>query len=218
MNSDAGSASSSSAVRLAGPPELTCTCALPSLGGLVAAGLHLQVTLGRPAEQLLEGLAAGAFDIVISTINPPGLAVVATHLFEEEFVLVAAPGSTDGIDLGRLRHDRASPPAVRLIAYAEDLPIVRSYWRAVFGAAPAEKAVAVVPDLRGLLELAAAGGGVTVLPRYLCRNELDSGRLVALFDPSPPPSNSIYLVTGVGVQTDEVRAVSRRLLSAAAGW
>lgn len=204
-------------VHLAGPPELTCSCVLPSLGDLVAGGLNLRVTLGRPAEELLEGLVAGAFDLVISTIRPTDVAVDATMLFEEEFVLVAAAGTAHEIDLDRLRANPSEPCAVPLIAYAEDLPIVRGYWRAVFGVPPAHQAVAAVPDLRGVLALTAAGGGMTVLPRYLCRSELASGRLVTLLDPSPPPSNTVYLATCEGGGA-EVQAVSRRLLNRAPDW
>jgi DNA-binding transcriptional LysR family regulator len=208
---------SSRTVRLAGPPELTCTCVLPSLGELVAGGLDLRVTLGRPAEQLLDGLVADAFDIVVSTIQPADPAVTATFLFEEEFVLVAAPAVAGGVDLDRLRNHPSERPPVGLIAFSEDLPIVRGFWRAAFGAPAPEQAAAVVPDLRGVLELAAAGAGMTVLPRYLCRSDLASGRLVSLFDPSPP-SNSIYLATRMGGSTEAVEAVSRRLGNAASGW
>lgn len=46
---------------LAGPPEFTTTCVLPALAELVASGLRLKVTLGRPAEKLMAGLKDGVY-------------------------------------------------------------------------------------------------------------------------------------------------------------
>jgi DNA-binding transcriptional LysR family regulator len=203
-------------VHLAGPPELTTTCVLPSLAGLVGDGLRLRVTLGRPAEQLLAGLEAGTFDIVVSTIEPIGGTVVASRLLEEEFVLVAAAGTP--VDRERLRRDPSALDGLPLIAYAEDLPIIRRYWRVVFGVPPPRGPAVVVPDLRGVLAVTTAGGGVTVLPRYLCARPLASGRLIVLLEPASPPTNTVYLASAQRGEEAEVQAVSRCLLDRAAGW
>lgn len=205
-------------VHLAGPPELTTVCGLPALAKLVGRGLSLRVTLDRPAERLLAGLAAGAFDTVISTIAPEEEAVTATPLFEEEYVLVASPEVGERIDLDRLPDDCTVLAEVPLIAYADDLPLIRRYWRAVFGTTPADRPAAVVPDLRGVLALAVAGGGFTVLPRYLCRGELASGQLIGLLDPSPPPAITVYLATGPGSTGSGVRSVNQCLLDHARHW
>jgi DNA-binding transcriptional LysR family regulator len=52
----------------------------------------------------------------------------------------------------------------------------------------------VVPDLRALLGAAVAGIGATVLPRYLCGDDLAAGRLVEVLAPPDPPINTLYLV------------------------
>lgn len=56
----------------------------------------------------------------------------------------------------------------------------------------------VVPDLRGVLAAVAAGAGVTVLPRYLCEDDLASGALVPLVTPEDPPINTGFLVERAG--------------------
>ncbi|HEU4867933.1 MAG TPA: LysR substrate-binding domain-containing protein, partial [Actinomycetota bacterium] len=78
-------------LHLAGPPEFTTTCVLPALADLVASGLSLEVTLGRPAERLLAGLKDGGYDLVISTTPPDAETLTVTALFREEFLLVASP-------------------------------------------------------------------------------------------------------------------------------
>lgn len=178
-------------LRLAGPPEFTATCVLPALADLVGSGLRLQVTLGRPAEKLLAGLEDGKYDLVISTIQPDAELIAVTELFREEFVLVAAPKFARKVT-------GSGPDAFEnmpLIAYSEDRPLIRRYWRDVFGEEPGMAPAAVVPDLRAVLSLTVAGVGFTVLPSYLCRKELADGTLIRLTDPATPPANKIFLAT-----------------------
>ncbi|GDY31808.1 LysR family transcriptional regulator [Gandjariella thermophila] len=57
------------------------------------------------------------------------------------------------------------------------------------------------------------------VPRYLCRDELDSGTLVALRRPEVPPINTLFLAARAGTTTlPHIAAVRTRLLSAAASW
>ncbi|MBO2450673.1 LysR family transcriptional regulator [Actinomadura barringtoniae] len=207
-------------VHLAGPAELLCARVLPSLAPLVGAGdLRLRVTLGL-ADDLLAGLRAGQYDLVVSTIRPRGRALTAEPLADEEFVLVAAPDWAERIGGGRL--EREGPSALRdapLVTYAEDLPIARRYWRHVFGTRLAGPAAVVVPDLRGVLAAVVAGAGFTVLPRYLCHAELDSGALVALLEPVDPPINTGFLAQRAGLPDNpNVTLVRDRLLEAARDW
>lgn len=76
-----------------------------------------------------------------------------------------------------------------------------------------------VPDLRGVLAAVTAGAGFTVLPRYLCRDELASGALVALHEPQDAPINTGYLVQRPGAsENPHVALVRERLLDAARAW
>jgi DNA-binding transcriptional LysR family regulator len=192
-------------VHLAGPAELTTVRVLPALSGLVASGLRLRVTFGL-ADDLLAGLAQRRFDLVVSTIRPRGRGFTATPLTDEEFVLVARHGF-DG-----------DPGTAPLVAYAEDLPIIRRYWRAVLGGRPPSGPAVVVPDLRAVLTCVLAGFGVSVLPRYLCADELASGELVALLEPEEPPINTLFAVTRTEPCRAGPAAVRDALLADAARW
>jgi DNA-binding transcriptional LysR family regulator len=192
-------------VHLAGPAELTTARVLPALAGLVASGLSLRVSFGL-ADDLLAGLAQRRFDLVISTIRPRGRGFTATPLTDEEFVLVGPRGFT------------GDPRTAPLVAYAEDLPIIRRYWRSVLGVRPPPGPAVVVPDLRGVLACVLAGFGVSVLPRYLCAAELASGSLVALLDPAEPPINTLFVVTRTEPCRAGPAAVRDALLADAAQW
>lgn len=186
---------------------------LPALAGLVGSGLRLQVTPGRPAEKLLAGLQDGLYDLVISTIRPDAEIATVTELYREEFALVATPEIA-------AKAAGSGPEALEglpLIAYSEDLPLIRRYWREVFREEPAMAPAAVVPDLRAVLSLTVAGAGFTVLPLYLCRKELAAGSLVCLMEPATPPANPIFLATNnPGDQT--VDRACWALIEAARYW
>lgn len=207
------------AVRLAGPAELLAVQALPALASLIARGVRLVVDAGL-SDDLLAGLRAGHYDLVVSTVRPRGRTLVAEPLTDEEFVLVAAPPVAARIDLERLRSK--GPEAlsgVPLISYAADLPILRRYWRHVFGIRLTAEAALVVADLRAVTAAVAAGAGISVLPRYLCAAELDSGALVALLEPDDPPINTGFLVRRPGAAArPHVELVYQRLISAATQW
>jgi DNA-binding transcriptional LysR family regulator len=206
-------------VHLAGPAEFTAVRALPALADLVAQGLKLRVTVGL-ADELLAGLRASRFDIVISTVRPRGRAVSVTPLADEEFVLVAGRAWARRLDPAALGHDAAGAlHDVPLVAYGEDLPIIRRYWRSVLGHRPAAAATVVVPDLRGVLAATIAGMGVTVLPEYLCAEHLDSGDLVPLIRPETPPINTLYLAARTGTTSlAHISLVHRHLIRAAQRW
>ncbi|MER7520673.1 LysR family transcriptional regulator [Streptomyces sp. NPDC126499] len=201
-------------VHLAGPAELLATRVLPALGGLVAEGVRLRVTAGL-TDPLLDELRAGRHDLVISTTRPRGRSLVWAPLMDEEFVLVAAPVWAEKIKEPLAEEGPGVLHAVPLVAYAEDLPIVRRYWRHVFGTRLNGRAAVTVPDLRAVKSAVEGGAGFSVLPRYLCESALRSGALVQLADPEDPPINTGYLVQRPGIsENPDVGRVRDRLIEA----
>ncbi|WP_426362440.1 LysR family transcriptional regulator [Streptomyces sp. E-08] len=205
-------------VHLAGPAELLCTRVLPVLAPLTAAGVRLRVGQGL-TEPLLDELRAGRHDLVIATFRPRGRALTAVPIADEEFVLVAAPEWADRVGERVGREGPAALHPVPLVAYAEDLPIARRYWRHVFGSRLSRPAALTVPDLRGVLAAVVAGAGFSVLPRYLCSAELASGALVLLHEPEDPPINTAYLVQRPGrPDNPDVSRVRDLLTEAGRSW
>ncbi|MFD7135765.1 LysR family transcriptional regulator [Streptomyces sp. NPDC059894] len=205
-------------VHLAGPAELLCTRVLPALAPLVADGVRLRVATGL-TDPLLDELRAGRHDLVISTIRPRGRTLTSSPLTDEEFVLVAAPVWAERIGDRPAAELPAALHSVPMVAYAEDLPIARRYWRHVFGRRLSGPSAVTVPDLRGVLAAVAAGAGFTVLPRYLCQEELASGALIALHEPDDPPINTGFLVQRPGaLENPDIARVRDLLLGAGRTW
>ncbi|NEA35059.1 LysR family transcriptional regulator [Streptomyces sp. SID13031] len=175
-------------VHLGGPADFISHQVLPALAGRLANGLQLRTRFGLP-DELLDGLTARSLDVVISSVRPRRPGIRVTPLYDETFALVASPRWYSGTPVSgpeQLRH-------IPLVAYAEEAPILRRYWRSVFGVRLTRSVALVVPDLRGVLSAVVAGAGASVLPLYLCEADLQAGRLRSLAEPELPPLNTGYL-------------------------
>ncbi|WP_063785052.1 LysR family transcriptional regulator [Streptomyces sp. TP-A0356] len=202
-------------VHLAGPAEFLSGAGLKVLAPLVAQGVRLRMAIGL-TEPLLEELRAGRHDLVVATRRPSGRTLHAELLADEEFVLVAAPAWAEQLKGQQLP---AALEDLPLIAYTEDLPIARRYWRHVFNRRLHAQAAITIPDLRGVLTAVTAGAGWSVLPSYLCRTELASGVLQLLHQPEDPPINTAYLVQRPGSPTNpHLILVRQHLLAAGKAW
>ncbi|WP_331452911.1 LysR family transcriptional regulator [Streptomyces sp. SS162] len=206
-------------LHLAGPPEILSLRALPALSPLVADGLALRTSLFTGPEETLDGLAAGRHDLVLSTARPRGGLLAATPLCDEEHVLVAAPHWASRAASDRLGTSCSGLDRLPVVDVHDSLPFVTRYWSSVLESKPAASATVVVPDLRAVLECAASGAGLAVLPRYLCEEALASGRLVELLDPPVPPLRTYFLVVRAGaLALTHVARAHEALLRAAVGW
>ncbi|MFP1624446.1 LysR family transcriptional regulator [Streptomyces sp. 5K101] len=185
-------------VRIAGAAELMALRVLPTLAPLTTRGLRLHVTPGLAAD-LLEALSAGRVDLVVSAVRPTQQEIAATPLVDEEFVLVGPPTLARSIDPVRLAADPVRALAhLPLVAYADDLPIVRRYWLSEFGRRPPNGIAVTVPDLRAVLAAVVAGAGVSTLPRYLAEPAVAAGSVELLHEPDAPPLNTLYLAVRAG--------------------
>ncbi|WP_157253290.1 LysR family transcriptional regulator [Nonomuraea typhae] len=180
---------------IAGPPEMISVRVLPALADLIGEGLRVRVSFGLTDDNL-DGLTAGLHDLVIATSRPRQQGIVATPLMDEEFLLVGAPEHAKKVTSHDVdQHGAAALAGLPVIAYAENLPIVRRYWMTVFEERPAFTAQVVVPDLRAVLAAVKAGGGISVLPSYLCADELYRGDIQVMHEPEFAPLNTLFLAT-----------------------
>jgi len=206
-------------LRIAGAAEVMSLRVLPALTPLTARGLRVHATLGL-AHDLLALLADGRLDLVIASVRPSQTAVVAVPFVDEEFILVGSPALAHTIDPARLAAEPVGALAhLSLVAYSEELPIVRRYWRTEFGRRPPNAATLVVPDLRAVLQTVIAGAGISVLPRYLAESALAAGTLEQLHHPAYPPLNTLYLAVRRGAPAFPALAEARdHLVEQAAEW
>jgi DNA-binding transcriptional LysR family regulator len=206
-------------VYLGGPSEFLGATVLPALAGLYERAVQLRVVFGQP-DKLLDDVRAGALDLMVSTVRVASRGLEVQPVYLEELVLVGNATWQKRLPARTLEgRGAALLDGVPLLSYAEDLPMLRRYWRKVFGRAPTAQASMVVPDLRGIVKAAVAGAGITVLPRYLIETALESNDLFVLLEPARPPVNQLWLVwRGSNRVHPRVVFVRDIIARAADGW
>ncbi len=198
-------------VRIGGAAEFMTARGLPALTPLTRRGIRFEVSLGL-ANDLLGALKNAQLDIVLSSIRPAA-GLTAIPLTDEEFLLVGPPVLARSVDQELLGRDPGRAlEHLPLVAYSDELPIIRRYWRSEFGKRPKNAVAVVVPDLRAVLAAVIAGAGVSALPRYLAEPALAAGSVELLHHPEVQPLNTLYVVTR-GVITPVVETVVEHLRS-----
>ncbi|MBR8656927.1 LysR family transcriptional regulator [Achromobacter sp. Marseille-Q0513] len=185
----------SGTLHIAGPADFIAARLADGLAPLMAQGLRIRVHTGN-RERIYGLLGDASADLAITASLPDERAHGYARLLTERFQLVLAPALAASLDKRDLAAGLASLP---LIAYDEDLPLVRPVWNAMFRLPPALQATMTIPDLRIIQDLVIAGHGWSVLPDYLCAPALKAGRLAALAPRrAAAQSNDLYLVWNKG--------------------
>ncbi|MCW2920728.1 MAG: transcriptional regulator, LysR family protein [Thermoleophilia bacterium] len=205
-------------VYLGGPSEFITGRVLPALAPLIVSGVRMRVTVGDDA-QVIAAIDARELDLAVLTSPLDRKGVTVEPLAREEFVLVGAPDVA--AELGNLGRGgkRAAKQLehVPLLAYAEELPLIRAYWQQVFDVEPDVLASVVADSLPTLAALAERGLGITVLPRHVCEEQLATGRLVRLVDPRVPLTSELWLAWNAGSRRSPAVAAAFERIHAVVG-
>ena len=178
-------------IHLASPAEFLDAKVLPAIASLLIHDIQVRIHLGGK-ERIYQLLDDGTVDLAITASQPQYKALDFAKVERETLVLVAATDwqkqhLTIPFDPNRLLD-------LPLIAYDEDLPLIRRYFTEVFQIKLDIQAVVTVADLRIVRSLVSLGQGYTVLPKYLCQQQLETGNLCLLHQTELNPSNNLYLV------------------------
>lgn len=153
----------------------------------------LKVTFGL-VQGLITQLIDNEIDCAIATQKIPKPELEYQLIAEESFWLVGPPAIqlpvSHGQDLAALDQWLRAQP---WIAYSEDLPIIRRFWRLIFGQRLAVNPQFVIPDLRTIREAVVQGLGYSVLPDYLCKDWIDNNQLTLILKPPEAVTNQIWL-------------------------
>jgi DNA-binding transcriptional LysR family regulator len=182
-------------IHLAAPAEFLDAKVLPAIASLLAHDLKVRIHLGGK-ERIYQLLDDGTVDLAITASQPQNKALECAEIEQETLVLVAAN------DWKKQNFIQPFDPqqllSLPLIAYDEDLPLIRQYFAEVFQIQVNIQATVTVADLRIVRSLVLLGQGYTVLPKYLCEQHLQKETLSLLHQADRSGefhlSNSLYLV------------------------
>ncbi len=150
------------------------------------------VKFGLTADLIAE-LRSHSLDVVIATqkLNSPDIEYQL--LLKESFWLVAPPETVLPISVEDSKPFIEWLKTQPWISYSEELPIVRRFWRVVFGSRIDVNPKLVIPDLKAIRKAIALGYGLSVLPDYLCEEWVKTNRLTLILKPEKSVTNQLWL-------------------------
>lgn len=172
-------------VHIAGPAEFVGAQMPGIFASLLETGIDVRARLGG-RDAIYGWFERGEVDLAITASEPADPALGHEAAFTERLLLVASP------KLGLTGDPSEDWP---WLAYDEDLPLLRVMLHDLDPALLSSASIRLtVPSLTVLRDLAIAGAGVTVMPDYLCRDALASGRLALVNPDGAMPTNELHLV------------------------
>ncbi len=208
---------------IGGPADALSAVILPLLAPFANRGLSIRVQTGLTPD-LVRALSSGELDLVVATTPTRQRAIKLTRLFDEELALTLSPrlAANLGRSIELTSVTSAQWPTllrgVPLIAFAENAPLVRRFWRTAFGLSAAPSPKIVVNDLRAIATAVTASVSWTVLPTYLTRELVAHGELITPFRPEAVPTNTLYLAQRTSQGTPTVDRVVQHLVGSLSQW
>jgi DNA-binding transcriptional LysR family regulator len=182
-------------IRLGAPMDYFHEIGFEKLKG---SQLRLEVELGD-TDRMIDSLSRRKLDAVIATQQIAGANIDYTKIDQEAFCLVASPQIILPFDIKKTagRNNKVERYLLeqQWISYSAELPIIRRFWHIVFNRRPVIDPVMVVPSLLLIRKAVELGFGISVLPRYICHEALNAGRLNVLWEPKDPMVNDIWIAT-----------------------
>lgn len=140
----------------------------------------LILTFGPP-EVLFPRLEEGILDAVVSTRKPASNALQHHALLPKHFLLVGSP------DKERLPAEVPTDEVAgylgrqNWVSYTLEFPVTRRFWSQVLNAPFRARRRLVAPDLQAVKRAVELGMGLSILPEFLCAEDIHQGRLIEVW-------------------------------------
>lgn len=165
---------------------------VPLLPKLFSHDIQLRFEYGF--DDLITKLLNNELDIAQLTTHVTHPQIEQTKIYQQQFVLVGHPHFLSSIKKAQLKkNDVSSLTELPWIIYDGSLLFINEYFQSVFEQNFNGKVKLVVPDLWAMLEACINGIGITILPSFFCKEEIDNQKLSVLFDSPRAPSHYLYL-------------------------
>lgn len=197
-------------ITLAGPAEYISYVASAQLANLLQAGNIEVVILPGNREQNYAALKNGIADIAITASYPDNKQFDYELMDSEELVLVAHRLLAQSFSGQSITVEDLN--ALPVVSYDGQLSLIREYFDSVFRQKCKSRIIARCPDIRAIAGIVRSGVGYSVLPDYLCSEDLKSGRLIKIGPKGP--ENHLYLVWRKGALTHPRIEFARDILMA----
>lgn len=162
-------------LRIGTSPELFAGLLTPRLSAL---GGPVRAVFGSE-EDLMAGFVNDEIDLLVSGAPVTRKVVTNEVVAHERYALV---GGSPGDAVGSVAELSRALTGAPWVAYSNDLPRTRRFWKQHLGHPFDADVRLVAPDLRVVLSAVEAGVGASLLPTMVCEGSLARGSVHELFD------------------------------------
>ncbi|HEX3460988.1 MAG TPA: LysR family transcriptional regulator [Acidimicrobiales bacterium] len=176
------------------------------------SGPTIAATFGAD-DELIALLEGGELDVAVTSTTPARRSIASTPIDTKHFVLVAPPPMMPDPPLTSMAGLARWLVGKPWVAYSEELPMTRRFWLSGLGRPFAADLRLVAPDLRAVVGAVERGHGISLLPTFVCSEQLARGSITEVFPVSDTlPAEPWFANIRVGdVGRHHISAFARRL-------
>lgn len=149
---------------------------------------------------MLDQLDKGILDLIITPKKGSSTQIEHEAFSKEQIVLVA--GMDVDIAAFKAVHKTKNKNVLQDWLKKEkwygttgDMEHLFQFWNLNFGCKPDFRPNFIVPNLQSIVRCLSSGGGLAVIPDFLCKNEIDSGIIQLIWEGDKKLENNLYFGT-----------------------
>ncbi|WP_028297439.1 LysR family transcriptional regulator [Olivibacter sitiensis] len=150
--------------------------------------------------QMQQDLDNGLLDLIVSPNKGQQKNLIYKPFSKEKLILIAGSDTDLGLLQGFLDgSDTVSAKAwlKQQIWYstAADMEHLKNFWLKNFGEHPDFKPNFIVPNICSIIRCLSGGTGFSIVPDFLCREAIESGDIMVVWEGHTPLENTLYIGT-----------------------
>lgn len=150
--------------------------------------------------QMQQDLDNGLLDLII-TPQKGNQQNLHYQSFSKEKIVLVAGNKTDTTDLEKLLINGQITKAKEFLkqqlwySTTADMEHLKNFWLKHFGAHPDFSPNYIVPNISSIIRCLSNGSGFSVVPDFLCKDTIQSGKIKLIWEGKDPLENTLYFGT-----------------------
>lgn len=147
--------------------------------------------------EMLDQLDKGILDLII-TPQKGSSPNIDHEAFSSENIVLVGGVETDDKEFIKLAKSNNQPEMEKWLKQQKwygttgDMEHLLRFWQLNFGKHADFRPNYIVPNLNSIVRCLAGGKGLAVIPDFLCKKEVDEGKLKVIWEGSPKLTNTLY--------------------------
>jgi DNA-binding transcriptional LysR family regulator len=166
--------------------------------------------------EMVENLEKGILDLIIT----PQMVVknaIEYQAFSSETIVLVGGSEIDDLEFnliakkGNIQEIELWLKQQKWYGTTGDMEHLRRFWQLNFNKHPDFRPNYIVPNLNSIIRCLSSGKGLSVVPDFLCRKEIDNGTIKLIWEGKTPLKNTLYFATRKKTMYEEEIALIKKI-------